>query len=165
MNSVSHFDQLIQEALSQELVGWDFSWLHARTRESLLPWDYRKIVLDRMQSAGSLLDLGTGGGEFLSTLAPLPPHTWATEGYPPNVPTARNRLAPLGVQVVDVSELGKLLPFDNASFDLVINRQSSFNAWEVYRVLRTKGCFITQQVGWQNCMELNRFLQEEPLSQ
>lgn len=32
-------------------------------------------------------------------------------------------------------------------------------------MLWTKGCFITQQVGWQNCMELNRFLQKEPLSQ
>jgi SAM-dependent methyltransferase len=164
MNSAAHFDQLVQEGLSQELVGWDFAWLQARTRESPLPWDYRRIVLERMQSAGSLLDLGTGGGEFLSALAPLPPDTRATEGYPPNVPTARNRLEPLGVQVVDVSELGKALPFDNGSFDLVTNRHSSFDAWEVQRVLRPNGRYITQQVGWQNCLDLNRFLQEEPLA-
>ncbi|GGL48999.1 hypothetical protein GCM10014719_57780 [Planomonospora parontospora subsp. antibiotica] len=35
-----------------------------------------------LTGAPSLLDLGTGGGEFLSGLAPLPPRTAATEGYP-----------------------------------------------------------------------------------
>jgi ubiquinone/menaquinone biosynthesis C-methylase UbiE len=71
-------------------------------------------------------------------------------------------LEPLGVRVVDVSGLGKQLPFDNASFDLVINRHTGYDAREVFRVLRTKGYYITQQVGGENCMDLNRFLQEEP---
>jgi len=33
--------------------------------------------------------MGTGGGEFLASLAPLPMHTSATEAYPPNVEIAR----------------------------------------------------------------------------
>jgi SAM-dependent methyltransferase len=162
MNTVSQFDKLIQEALSQEFVGWDFSWLNARTCESSLPWDYREIVLDRMQRADALLDIGTGGGEILASLAPLPPVTRATECYPPNVSIARNRLEPLGAQVVDVPDESEQLPFNNASFDLVIDRHAGFDAWEVYRVLRTNGHYITQQVGGQNCMDLNRFFQEEP---
>lgn len=75
MNTHSQFDQLIQEALSQELVGWDFSWLTPRTRETALAWDYRAIVRERMQRADSLLGFGTGGGEVRSSLAPLPPET------------------------------------------------------------------------------------------
>lgn len=40
--------------------------------------------------------MGTGGGEFLAGLQPLPPHTCATEGYPPNIPIAQQRLKRLG---------------------------------------------------------------------
>lgn len=155
------FNALIQEGLSQELTGWDFSWLARRTRESPLPWDYRRLVLDRLAGIEALLDLGTGGGELLASLAPLPPDTCATEGYLPNVSVARRRLEPLGVRVADVSELGDRLPFEAASFDLVIDRHNGCDAGEVYRVLRPGGRYLTQQVGGENCMDLNRFLQDE----
>ena len=48
-----------------------------------------------------LLDMGTGGGEFLLTLGHPGEHTTVTEGYPPNVQLCRQRLEPLGIQVVD----------------------------------------------------------------
>ncbi len=156
------FDQQIRVALSQDLVGWDFTWFNQHTKETSLPWDYRSIVLERMRGVKSLLDIGTGGGEFLASLAPLPENTWATEGYPPNVPVARQRLEPLGVQVADVSPLHKRLPFDTASFELVIDRHEGFDTREANRVLRMSGRLITQQVGGENCMDLNRFLQAEP---
>ncbi len=92
------FDHQIQAALSQELAGWDFTWFNQHTKETPLPWDYRSIVLDRMRGIKNLLDIGTGGGEFLSSLAPLPENTCATEGYPPKVDVARRRLEPLGVR-------------------------------------------------------------------
>jgi SAM-dependent methyltransferase len=162
MNADSRFDRLINEALSQELVGWDFSWLSERTTETPLPWDFREIVLNRMKAATSLLDLGTGGGEFLASLAPLPANTWATEGYPPNINIAHEHLETFGVHVVDVSELGNALPFGDATFDLVIDRHTGCNAQEVYRVLFPGGRYLTQQVGGENCTDLNRFLQERP---
>nr|WP_255604243.1 class I SAM-dependent methyltransferase [Oscillochloris sp. ZM17-4] len=103
--------------------------------------------------------MGTGGGEFLSRLAPLPPETWATEGYPPNLPVAQARLSPLGVRVVAVDDEAQL-PLPDAHFDLVINRHESFDPGEVRRILRPGGTLLTQQVGGQDNRELNAALQD-----
>jgi len=71
----------------------------------------------------------------------------ATEDYPPNFRLATERLAPLGVQVVDVP-LGDdaPMPFTDGEFDLVLNRHSAFNAREAARILAPSGVFLTQQV-------------------
>lgn len=154
------FEEHVQEAEAVHLRGWDFQWLNARTREEALPWDYQEIVLERKLHAAAMLDIGTGGGEFLSGLAPFPPLTCATEGYPPNVILAKERLEPLGIHVADVSAIhdGRL-PFDDAAFDLVIDRHEGAPAGELTRVLKPGGRYVTQQVGGENCMDLNRFLQ------
>lgn len=161
-----NFEALLAEAQAQRLTGWDFSWLSARTIEEPLPWDYRALALERLRGVTSLLDIGTGGGEFLAALlhehaaaAPLPAALWATEGYPPNVPLARARLEPLGVHVVDTSgETGGHLPLPEHAFDLVIDRHEGLPAAELARVLRPGGRYLTQQVGGQNGVEINQFL-------
>lgn len=107
----------------------------------------------------SLLDLGTGGGELLASLAPLPPDTWATENYPPNMPIARARLEPLGVRVV-TGVPDNALPFPDGRFDLVINCHESFDAAEVARILKPGGRFLTQQVGGRDNLRLNELLQD-----
>ena len=99
-----------------------------------------------------MLDMGTGGGEFLSTLTPLPEITTATEGWEPNFPVAKKRLEPLGVEVVWVED-DSHLPFSDSSFELVINRHESFSPSEVKRILKEEGIFITQQVGHLNDRE------------
>jgi SAM-dependent methyltransferase len=108
----------------------------------------------------TLLDMGTGGGERLAGLQPLPERTYATEGYGPNVPVARGRLEPLGVRVVEVQE-DERLPFEDDFFDMVISRHESFAAGEVWRVLKPGGRFITQQVGAKIHQRLNELLQDQ----
>ncbi len=98
----SGFDRLVAEAFEASFSGWDFSWLEGRWRGSPPPWDYRQRVLAALPGVQSHLDMGTGGGELLASLAslaPLPPDTWATENHAPNMPIARARLEPLGVRV------------------------------------------------------------------
>lgn len=153
------FEQLVDAAWHHEFSGWDFSYITGRMREEPLSWDYRQFVLAKIKSADSLLDMDTGGGEFLSSLQPLPPHTGATEGYAPNIPIARARLEPLGVRVVAANSEARL-PFDDNAFDLVVNRHGSFLASEIYRILKPGRSFITQQVGGKNCIGLNELLQE-----
>jgi SAM-dependent methyltransferase len=153
------FERLIAEAQAQQMSGWDWSYVEGRYSETQPPWNYREQVCVHLQPNLTLLDMGTGGGELLASMAPLPKDTWATEGYPPNLPIARARLAPLGVTVVPVE--GDLLPLTDASFDVVINRHESFDIREVHRVLRPNGTFITQQVGAQDLIELNEALQEQ----
>jgi SAM-dependent methyltransferase len=154
------FDRLLADATAQEFSGWDFSWALDRWREDPPPWDYAAIVQAHLNGVDTLLDMGTGGGEFLSSLVPLPDQTYATEGYLPNVPVARNRLEPLGVHVV-VSDDADELPFASEFFDLIINRHDAFAGSELFRALKPGGTFVTQQVGGRNCIELNEFLQEE----
>ena len=153
------FEHLISVADARQLSGWDWSHVKGRYVESEPPWNYRDQVQAHIQPKLRLLDMGTGGGELLESLAPLPSDTWATEGYPPNVPIAQARLGPLGVRVVPIEE--DLLPLADATFDLVINRHESFDAREVQRVLRPGGTFITQQVGAQDLIELNEALQDQ----
>ncbi len=155
------FDQLLREALAIDFFGWDFSVIGERWTTTPLPWDYLTLVKARLPGVRSLLDLGTGGGELLASLGPLPPETWATEGYAPNVPVARQRLDPLGVQVVS-DYADEALPFPNNCLDLVINRHESFDAREVFRVLKPGAYFITQQVGGQDNFRLNELLQDKP---
>lgn len=50
------------------------------------PWSYRDRSHALVRAAtGSVLDLGTGGGEALAELEPLPPGSTTTEDWPPNV--------------------------------------------------------------------------------
>src|SRR4051794_22703951 len=100
-------DRLVRAA-AEPFEGWDFSRLEGRLTTAPLPWSYEARVHEVVQHAGSLLDMDTGGGERWAGMQPLPSHTVATEGYPPNVPVARARLEPLGVQVVEAKSDGPL---------------------------------------------------------
>jgi SAM-dependent methyltransferase len=162
------FDELIAEALRQPFAGWDFSWVKDRMVEAPLQWDYIVEVRKRLDGVSALLDLGTGGGEVLSNLAPFPARTFATEEYAPNAPIAAGRLHPLGAQVVryeapmeNYAAPGSPrpnkpgLPFRDGAFDLVIDRHEAYLSAEVFRVIRPGGRFVTQQCGGTNFLELN----------
>jgi len=153
------FEDWVAEVASTTQVGWDFSSLGERWTTAEPTWDYPSVVRRAIAESEALLDMGTGGGEFLASLAPLPSDTWATEGYAPNFPIAGRRLEPLGVQVALASEDDRLA-FPSDRFDLVINRHESYAPAEVFRVLKPGGAFLTQQVGGQDCRMVNECLQE-----
>ena len=146
----------IVEQANQEFSGWDFSFISqtGRVQSDSLPWSYGSRLLCYMQSSNRMLDMGTGGGEFLSHMKPLPHDVYATEAYKPNIPVAKERLQPIGVQVVEIDDDTKL-PFSNAYFDLIANQHESYSVNEVRRLLHDKGVFITQQVGGLDCKEIN----------
>ena len=161
MPNIRSFERSIEEAITQPFSGWDFSYLDGRMVSEELPWDYAALAKSRLASAGSLLDMGTGGGEALADLAPLPRIAFASEAYLPNLKTAANRLRPLGVHVVAVDSQEAFLPFRQSSFALVINRHESFTPAALSRILAPGGIFLTQQVGGRDNIQLNEFLQEE----
>lgn len=94
--------------------------------------------------------MGTGGGEILAKLSPLPKAVSATEGYLPNLPVARMRLEPLGVRVVQIEEDFNL-PFE----DNHLNQHEFYSAKEVRRIITNDGIFLTQQSGGLDCCEIN----------
>jgi SAM-dependent methyltransferase len=69
---------------------------------------------------------------------------------------ARNRLAPLGVEV-RVPD-GDELPATDGEFDLVINHHGGALASEIARVLRPGGTYLMQGVGSHNLADLNQAL-------
>ena len=138
--------------------GWDFSHIEGRyMEEDDLPWDYREEILRHLKPEMQILDIDTGGGEFLLSLNHPYTHTAATENYPPNVDLCRKTLLPLGIDFRAADGKGAL-PFADVSFDMVINRHGDFNPSEIYRVLKPGGLFITQQVGAENDRELVELL-------
>ncbi len=149
------FSALLESAKTN-FSGWDFSFISETGRMNSEPllWSYGSTAFQLMQRAKSMLDMGTGGGEFLSMLQPFPSTVYATEGYAPNVPIARKKLEPLGVTVVEVID-DTALPFQDGQFDLIINQHESYAASEVKRILSPNGIFLTQQVGGLDCAELN----------
>jgi SAM-dependent methyltransferase len=106
-----------------------------------------------------LLDMGTGGGEFLMTLGHPPKNTWVTERYAPNLALCRARLEPLGIMVKEIADDARL-PFGDGTFDVIINRHEAFCPDEVFRVLKKGGFFITQQVGGSNNLNLCQLVME-----
>ncbi|MDQ3823081.1 MAG: class I SAM-dependent methyltransferase, partial [Actinomycetota bacterium] len=81
MSEEAELRRLLAEAEARPLGGWDFGWLGDRMRSGELPWDFTAIVVERARRSPDLLDLGTGGGEWLASLPHRPPRTVATEGW------------------------------------------------------------------------------------
>lgn len=137
--------------------GWDFSYIANRMKQEPLSWNYRDIVDTYRKSYHKLLDMGTGGGEFLLTLKHPYENTAVTEAYPPNVALCKKKLHPLGIDVRQIFSDSEL-PFEDNSFDIILNRHEAYDVNELTRILRPHGIFITQQVGGQNNNSLSNRL-------
>jgi SAM-dependent methyltransferase len=155
---VASFEHLVSEGSAVPVDGWDFSWFAGRATEQRPSWGYARLLGERMARASAALDLQTGGGEVLSGVPTPPPVLVATEGWAPNARLARRRLAPLGARVVQFGE-DDVLPFADASFDLVTSRHPVSDHWsEVARVLRPGGAYLGQHVGAGSVRELTDFM-------
>ena len=160
--------ELIQQWEAEEAFafqGWDFSHLNGRWDSSEPTWNYKEEINSYLEDTDTLLDMGTGGGEFLLTLGHPYIKTFATEAYKPNFELCMKTLAPLGITVKQTYTDENLnaddkLPFDNDFFDVIINRHESFDLNEVYRTLKRGGYFITQQVGNQSNRQLMQKLND-----
>ena len=143
-----------KEESAAHIHGWDFSHINGRYEEEEdLPWDYEKIVREYLREHMKLLDYDTGGGEFLLSLRHPHQNTYATEGYPPNAALCRETLLPLGIHFKECNNAAGI-PFGGAAFDMIINRHGDFNAPELYRLLKKRGIFVTEQVGGDNDRDL-----------
>ncbi|MFJ4184792.1 methyltransferase domain-containing protein [Kitasatospora sp. NPDC089509] len=163
------FEELIAEAESVSVDGWDFSWLEGRAVEERPSWGYQRLLAGRLGTAGAALDIQTGGGEVLAGALRLgggggrPPVLAATESWPPNLARATRLLQPLGAVVVaDLDE--PPLPFADEAFDLVSSRHPVRAWWtEIARVLRPGGAYVAQHVGPASVFELvEYFLGPQP---
>ncbi len=155
-------EKLKKEWLAEEKIayikGWDFSHINNRyDEENDLSWDYKEVIKEYLKPEFKLLDVDTGGGEFLLSLEHPLTNLSATENFDPNVELCKDKLLPLGIDFKKADGLDEL-PFDDESFDIIINRHGDFNAKDIYRLLKKGGLFITEQVGAENDRELVKLL-------
>ena len=73
MNQLNHQEKqalyrLWKEEEAATFTGWDFSHLNGRCQDGELPWNYESMARSLLCPEKELLDMGTGGGEFLLTL-------------------------------------------------------------------------------------------------
>ncbi|MFG3583729.1 class I SAM-dependent methyltransferase [Streptomyces sp. NPDC047990] len=157
------FDELVAEAASASVEGWDFSWFEGRATEQRPSWGYARAMGERLAEAVAALDIQTGGGEVLASAPRLPPVMAATEGWPPNVAKATALLRPRGAVVVAAPEDAPL-PFADGAFDLVTSRHPVRAHWtEIARVLSPGGTYFSQQVGPASVFELvEHFVGRQP---
>lgn len=159
------FDELVAEAESVSVDGWDFSWLEGRATEERPSWGYQRRMGEKLGEASAALDIQTGGGEVLAGAPAMPSVMVATESWPPNVAKATTLLRPRGVVVVaDQDE--PPLPFADDAFDLVTSRHPATVWWgEISRVLQPGGTYFAQHVGHSSVFELvEYFLGPQPES-
>jgi SAM-dependent methyltransferase len=151
------FEDLVAEADTVSVDGWDFSWLEGRATEERPSWGYQRSMSERLAGATAALDIQTGGGEVLAGAPKLPPVMVATESWPPNVAKATRLLHPLGAVVVaDADE--PPLPFGDEAFDLVVSRHPVTVWWEeIARVLVPGGTYFAQHVGPSSVFELTEY--------
>lgn len=150
-------ERWLAEEQAAKIHGWDFSHIEDRCSEEPLPWDFHQIIKTHLKTHHTLMDMDTGGGEFLLSLKHPNDLTSATEGYEPNITVCRDVLLPLGIDFRPCST-PESLPFDSEYFDVVTNRHGSYCPEEILRVLKPGGLFLTQQVGEENDRDLVQLL-------
>jgi SAM-dependent methyltransferase len=158
--SVTSFDELVDEAATASVDGWDFSWLDGRATEERPSWGYQRLLREKLAAANVALDIQTGGGEVLAGVGvdSFPPTLVATEGWAPNLARATALLRPLGAVVVAAHD-EQPLPFAAGSFDLVTSRHPATVSWsEIARVLAPGGTYFAQHVGSRANVEIAELL-------
>jgi SAM-dependent methyltransferase len=152
------FEDLVAEAASAPVDGWDFSWLDGRATEQRPSWGYQRLMSARLATASAALDIQTGGGEVLNGAPKFPPTMAAVESWPPNAALATKLLHPRGVVLVATRDEPPL-PFADEAFDLVTSRHPITLWWsEIARVLRPGGTYFAQHIGPATVSELVEYL-------
>ncbi|MDN8591720.1 class I SAM-dependent methyltransferase [Paenibacillus sp. 11B] len=127
--------------------GWDFNSLNV-TSEGI-GWDFYEEAVRRTRSSDLLLDIGTGGGEAVLSIAHAALLLVGIDLSHGMIETAQRNLKASGSGFSNVRFIhmnAEQLTFPDQFFNVVSSRHCDFCATEVYRVLGDGGIFLTQQV-------------------
>lgn len=129
------------------VVGWDFSKIDKRKKVVGKKWDFLEIVKGYVTDKTVLLDIGTGGGKKLLEVAKTVEKAYGIDHQQSMISTAHRNLAESKMRNVEFKLAdAKNLPFPEEHFDIIMCRHAPFSAQQVYRVMKPKGIFLTQQV-------------------
>lgn len=138
-----------------KLNGWDFSKVKCVSEGTIedLYREVRKVC----QPSDLLLDIGTGGGEAILSLAESARLLVGIDNSTEMIKTATRNAAASGLSHVRFLEMeADCLHFPDAFFNVVSCRHSDFFAKEVARVLMKGGTLLTQQVSENDKLNLKK---------
>ncbi|WFR62917.1 class I SAM-dependent methyltransferase [Paenibacillus amylolyticus] len=126
--------------------GWNFSSMNVISEK--IGWNFYEEVVRHTQPSDLLLDIGTGGGEAILSIAEEALLLVGIDLAQGMIETAQQNLLAAGVHpnVRFLHMDAENLAFPNHFFNVVSSRHSGFSASEVFRVLAEGGIFLTQQV-------------------
>lgn len=126
--------------------GWNFSSMNVVSEK--IGWNFYEEVVRYTRSSDLLLDIGTGGGEAVLSIAGEALLLVGIDLAHGMIETAQHNLQTAGVHpnVRFLHMDAENLAFPNHFFNVVSSRHSGFSASEVFRVLAEGGIFLTQQV-------------------
>ena len=129
------------------VVGWDFGKIDKRKKVIGKKWVFLEVVKGYVTDGTFLLDIGTGGGEKLLEVAKIAGKAYGIDNQQSMIDAANKNLAEMKMRNVEFKLAdAKNLPFPQGYFDVVMCRHAPFYAQQVYRVMKSKGTFLTQQV-------------------
>ena len=125
--------------------GWDFSKVKCVSEG--VQRDLYREVSEACNPSGVLLDIGTGGGEAIVSIADAALLLIGIDQSAGMIETATTNAAKSGLSNIRFLKMeAERLEFPDHFFDIVSCRHSEFYAHEVARVLQPGGVFLTQQV-------------------
>ncbi len=125
--------------------GWDFSHLIYTTEG--VNWDFYTEVKKRCKSSDILLDIGTGGGENVMSIAPSFLFLIGIDLSAQMIQSAQTNLMKSKIKNARFLQMSsEQIQFPNEFFNVVSSRHAPFQAKEVARVVADGGLFLTQQV-------------------
>ncbi|PWV99641.1 methyltransferase family protein [Paenibacillus cellulosilyticus] len=138
------------------LNGWNFS--HVKCTTTGVQWNFYEEVASRCRPSDILLDIGTGGGEALLSIADAALLLIGIDNASGMLETANLNITRSGKSNVRIlpMDADQLLNFPDSFFNIVSNRHCGFFASEVSRVLAAGGFFLTQQVSEGDKMNLKQ---------
>lgn len=133
--------------------GWDFS--KVKSVSEGVAWDFYDEVIQSCKKSDLLLDIGTGGGEALLSLADSALLLIGIDLSTGMIETALNNVKQSNKSNIRFLQMAaEKLDFPDHFFNVVSCRHSAFSAKEIAKVLVNDGVFFTQQVSENDKLNL-----------
>jgi len=145
-------------------IGWNFSKMNY-VIEQKNNFDYYKSVIEEISPNTIMLDIGCGSAEKTSRFYSLVKKIYFTDFEPEMLKRAKSNVEKYykndHIQfkkfVFDKIDSRGHFKYSDESFNLVVSRHCGANMYEVYRVLKHDGVFISEDVSSEDCQELKDY--------
>lgn len=137
-----------------KIIGWDFSKIKYKIEDNS-EFQFFDEINAKVNYNTILLDLGTGGGEkLLNLISNKCLLKIGTDFSIEMVKCANKQNKNANVLFFEMDS--ENIKFPDDFFDVISARHTPFNVKEVFRTLKKKGYFFTEQIDEDDCLELKR---------